>query len=273
MGFLSKLLGLQQAKPKPQKREPARKNGNFLKPWPAKPQTKILELPGGYDRTLYVYDDSPFSTAKRGDTIQVEFFPGEATLLSKKSGSAVDTHKDAAVCLLHKGRPVGVVFDYRNDVRLAYDKGIRLLATATVGRQLPDYGNIRALTLHLPTSRSTTRQLIENYEVNSKVPKSAQRIQFNEWDEQDFEQLTGRSSWAFENARLEFLPVPKGSSAKPHILASSAEGRKVFRLTARNSVYKDVASAIESSAEFLILAERRTAGDGRVGYNITLAHW
>ena len=195
-------------------------------------------------------------------------------MVSKKSGSKVDTRsEDDAVCLLYRGRPVGVIFFGKSHVKRAYKRGIQLQAKATVGKQLPSYGNIRELTLHLPYSQDRTRHLIDNYDLMRKIPGSAKWLRFNEWDEEDYEQIKGRNRWAFETARFEYSPVPKGSTAKPHILASSADGRKIFRLTARNPAYKNLAAALESSNHFIVFAHRRVSLSDDVGYSIELAHW
>lgn len=271
MGFFARLFGKKQTSEKPAKQS-VRGNAR-LAPWPQKPLDKTLELPDESGFTLYVYDDSAFSSAKYGDDIQVEFFAGEAYLKSKKSGSEIDTRESDAVCLLHRGHPVGVIFFGKEHAKFAYTNGIRLLANATVGEELPEHGNIRGLTIHLPDSWTKTRRLIENYELNKRIPGTAQTILFNEWDEDDHEQLRDRAKWVFEDANLEYLPVPKGSSAKPHIIATSTDGRKIFRLTARNSVYREVASAMESSSNYVILAERHESYEGLVGYRIQLAHW
>ncbi|OHO30405.1 hypothetical protein HMPREF2656_00170 [Corynebacterium sp. HMSC034B08] len=273
MGFLARLFkGKTESKNLDVRKQPTPLKQPALNPWPTTSLDKTLELPGGFDRVLYVYDDAPFSNAQRGDVIKIEFFPGEARLCNKKTGSEVDTRADQATCLLHNGKPVGVIFDDKEDVKLAYNKGIRIFATATVGARLREHGNVRALTLHLPSGRRTTRQLIELHEVNSRIPSNAQRIQFNEWDEDDFRDISHKPRWIFENVTLSFLPVPKGSSAKPHIQAS-ADGLKLFRLTARNSAYREVVTAISSNDSFIVLAERRQPREGLVGYQITLICW
>lgn len=273
MGFLARFFGGNRGSNQQSNHSARHRGGTQLEPWPLKALDKKLELPSESGTTLYVYDDSPFRNARHGDAIEVEFFPGEARLYSTKSGSEVDTREANAVCLLHKRQPVGVLFFGKDHARLAYAKGIRLLAKATVGDRLPEHGNIRALTIHLPASWSETRQLIDNYELNQRIPSHAERIEFNEWDQQDYEELCGKSTWVFEDVRLNFLPVPEGSSAKPHVLASSADGRKIFRLTARNGVYRDVAAAMQSSSNFLVFAERRNSNEGLVGYRMRLAHW
>ena len=262
MGFFSNLF-----------KSGAKKTGHVLQPWSGTPAVNDLVLPGGFTRTLYVYDDSPFQSASEGDSIYVEFFPGEAVLRSKKSGATVDTRQENAVCYLHRGQPVGVTFSSNADLKLAHGKGIRLIAKAIVGKPLADHGGIRGLTLHLPEGYDTTRKMIQSYEFYQQVPQEAERISFNEWDEEDFAQLSDRERWAFKNVRLDYLPVPAGSSAKPHIQASSEDGTKIFRLTARNNAYRPIAAALESSENFAVLADRRIASNGISGYEITLMHW
>lgn len=262
MGLFSKLF-----------KSGANSSGHELLPWPGAPAVNDLVLPGGFTRTLYVYDDSPYQSATEGDTIYVEFFPGEAVLCSKASGATVDTRQENAVCYLHRGQPVGVTFSSNADLKLAHEKGIRLFAKASVGKPLAAHGGVRALTLHLPEGPNAARKMIQNYEFYQQVPQDAERISFNEWDEEDFAELADREHWAFKNVRLEYLPVPAGSSAKPHILASSEGGTKIFRLTARNSPYRPIAAALESSENFAVLADRRIAGNGMTGYEITLLHW
>lgn len=107
MGFFARLFGTKRSSDRQPAQGVQRHGRSKLEPWPSKPLDKVLELPGETSFTLYVYDDSPFSNARNGEDIQVEFFPGEAHLVSKKSGSEVDTRESDAVCLLHNGKPVG----------------------------------------------------------------------------------------------------------------------------------------------------------------------
>ena len=50
----------------------------MLHPWPEKPLDKVLELPGGFDRTLYVYDDSPLPQRHHRRNHHNSHFPSNA---------------------------------------------------------------------------------------------------------------------------------------------------------------------------------------------------
>lgn len=294
MGFFSKLFGLSsQASTKtPEPAAPSqpavaatrtktKKIGpHKLTFWPDFVEKDSLELPLGELLPIYVYDSSSLGWRAKGDKIKLEVLLGDAKLKSKANGAIVDTVESNAMCFLYKGKPIGVKFNSRFTAEAAYERGIKLFVQGEVGGKLRNYPGITEVFVNMPRSWGDQIDAIKEaaFKADAKakgIGEGAELIAYNEWDPEDYEELLSREEWEFEDVQLAYLPVPKGSKAKPHITLTSKQGILISRVTARNWGYHPLAEAMERHTNFYATAQRRgsVSGDGHMGYHIKLWCW
>ena len=275
MGFISRLIGLtdEDSAETEQLDDAAR-----LYPWPGFEFHKYLQIEGDVPRTVNVYDVRPLADLVTGQSFKVEFYYGDAFLRNDITRRSIDTREREATCVMFSGKPFGVILGSQSDFRLAHKQGISLTAQAVMGKHINDHDERREVSVLLPKDRSGIRhQLLEQSAHSDGAPPDAARVEFDEWNEEAYGDLRERDTWKFQDVHLEFLPVPEGSQAKPHVVLLAPDGRLIARVSARKSCYPELAAAAENSENAYVIAEktsdRKDPEAGKIGYRITLWHW
>lgn len=257
-----------------------RDRGQRVSTWPDFNRKSTLVWDSEDLCSIYVYYPSVLEHLKEGDEITLEILLGDTQLESTVTGGIVDTVETDAMCFLFEGKPIGVLFDARDFSKMAFDEGVELFVKAVIGEPSELYPEINQVLVRMPSTFLGRIHTIEraSFEADARangVSEDAELIEFNEWDEEDYAELIDQPLWEFNDVEFAYLPVPKGSKAKPHITLTSVDGIFICRITARNPIYRSLARAISEYSNFHVIAQRygRIDGDGKVGYHIYLWCW
>lgn len=293
MGFFSKLFKRTSSR-KPETAHPTnqphqtgtansskkRNRDQRVSTWPGFNRKATLVLDSEDLCGIYVYYPSVLEHLKEGDEVTLEVLLGDTQLESTVTGGIVETLETDAMCFLYEGKPVGVLFDARDTSKTAYDEGVELFVKAEIGAPSELYPEMNQVLVHMPFSMLDRLHAIEtaSFEADARangVSEDAELIEFNEWDAEDYAELIDQPLWEFNDVEFAYLPVPKGSKAKPHITLKSVDGIFISRITARNRIYRSLARAIDEYTNFYVIAQRygQIDGDGKVGYHIYLWCW
>ena len=79
---------------------------------------------------------------------------------------------------------------------------------------------------------------------------------YNVYDEKSIKNFAMRDSWVFSDARIEMIPTPKGSSAKPHIGIYSSDGVLVSETAAKDGHYNGLLEFMGRYGCFTVQATR-----------------
>lgn len=248
----------------------AKAKGHSLTPWKDVPVAKSIVLPSERDANVYVYDSSSFNDRKFGEAIELTLFPGQASMKSTATEARWST-REGGVCLLYNERPIGFTrgIDLQQ-VRKAHNRGIRVKVSARIGTWMDGYDGIKDIQVFIPRDRGYLDKAITASVAG--IPESASRIDYNEWDKKDFEALKAKKKWDFPNAMLEFLPVTKGSTAKPVIEVRSKDGVVISRVTGRNGYYSALKEAADTADRIHVTAVFKSGSEYQ-GYAISIWYW
>ena len=94
---------------------------------------------------------------------------------------------------------------------------------------------------------------------------------YNEYDEDDYANLATRYEWDFKNARIQMIPTPPKSTAKPHIGVYSSDGMLVSEVAAKNGYYNDLLKFMNNYGSYEVKATRNVSEfNGQVFFKIEI---
>ncbi len=268
MGFFQRIFGGGENKVRKQDVSP-----HSLTPWNDVRINRTVVIDGDSPRTVYVYDSGPLSNVNAGQIIEMDAFRGDAAMRSVHTGTFSSTDDRSDTCLMYDGQAVGFVSLPLGEVRKAADTGLALKIRCRVEGMLAGYSGVKEVVAFLPQRVYASDIIDQDNALKAGVPANAESVEYHEYDEADYQDLLPRDEWEFMGARLQYLPVPEGSRAKPHVAVVSDEGMMISRVTARNSYYKDLVTAMDAATNFYVSARRWTRHDGQPAYRIVVRYW
>ena len=230
---------------------------------------------GEKERKVIVYNGAPVSSLSAGTEIALTPYLGEGVMYSRFSDWSVNTKDCFDTIMCYKGTPIGFCSIPRGEVKTLARKGIRVSFSAKCLGDLEGYSGIKEIVLYAPAKIYADDVLGEISCYEHGATEKPQVLQYNEYDEEDYIELASKKRWQFPSAKIEFIPTPKGSSAKPHILLTSKRGKKISEVTARNSYYAELAELVRDDLAYLIQATRidRDEEDRPAFYHICVFYW
>ena len=242
----------------------------YMSPWPIATPKYAVTINGQEERQIYSYDSSPLKGVRKGQVVTVELFRGDGAMVSTCTGYYADT-KDRHDCIvLYEGRPIGFIAFPVEKLRRAAEMGYAIMLSAKCYGPLEGYPGIKEMRALVP-HRFYLVDWIPGAEDDRPLRERENYFHYNEYDEADFRNLITKYEWDFEDARLEMIPTPAKSSAKPHIGVYSKEGMLISEVTARNSCYKKLIEFMEQYDSFRVVAKRVTSEiDGTLWYSIEI---
>lgn len=271
MGFFSSLIkavgaaSKQEAKPKA---APTCK----LRPWRVPAVKMTHTLVGDTERDVYIYDGRPLSSVRKGSAFELEVFRGDATMRSIYTGreDGTDSYR---VCMLYDGEPVGFVSMSLEEVRKAADSGIALRARAKCHGMVEGYKGVKDIRVTIPRKLFAEDVIADMRAMEAGAPADHGVYGYNEYDEDDFRGLAARNAWEIPSARVELIPTPKGSSAKPHVGVYMEDGTLVSEVAAKDCCYKDLVEIADGYSHYYVIARRWAKDDGSAAYHIRILYW
>ena len=266
-------------KQKPQPQAPRNPVSGRLSPWDIPRPRETVMLTGERERDAYIYDPSPLQGISFGEQVVFDLFPGDAVMSTQYDRGAYtqisdfDTRQNGNTCIMSNGRPVGFVTVPRSITEQAAMQGIALQVTGTVYGMLADYPGVPDVRVALPERVRLGDIVLEESMSSGVVPREHKVVEYNEYDSEDYAALVSRDFWEFQGARLELVPPPSGSKAKPKIAVLASDGTLISRVTGRNGYYKDMVKALENGTQFYVTAKKWVKEDGSIVYKIILRYW
>lgn len=229
-----------------------------LVPWPvAMPKYEVV-ISGDTERQIYSYDSRPLKGVRKGQVVTVELFRGEGFMTSTDTGYCHDMSEFDDCMVLYEGSPIGFVRFPIDKLRQAAELGYAIKMSAKCYGMLEGYHGIKEMKALLP-NRFYLYDWIPGVEDDRPLYEHENYFYYNEYDEEDYANLTTRYKWEFRDAKIQMIPTPPKSSAKPHIGVYSSDGMLVSEVSARNGCYKDLLKFMESYSSFDVFASRNVS--------------
>ena len=267
-------------KPKPQKQSRQRQAPQTIlavvqmRPWNYSQQAEIIELDGDYENVLFTYNTEPLKGVRKGQTITVDIYRGDATLYSKYSGNTATSEEFDDVVVMYNHEPIGFAALPRDKVIEAAQMGYAFRMKAKCYGMLEDYPGVKEMKLLAPkpfylyglipgAPDDRPKRVVE--------AESDEYFSYNEYDTEDFKNIATKDKWVFFDAKIEIIPTPKGSKAKPHIGVYSSDGMLISEVAAKNSYYEKMLDYMNRYEAFTVKATRRASSvDDSAFYKIEI---
>ena len=230
-------------------------NGHVIKPWGY--QLKgYLDVGGNHERTVYVYDGRPLANVQIGQTIPIETYCGDCRMRSIYTGAEWDSTEMGDAVVMYKDQIIGFTTIPREKVLEAAKLGYAFRFKAKCIGMLEGYDGIKEIKAITP-SPFYLHGLVPGAEDDRPLRDREYYFYYNEYDEEDYANIAIRDEWAFPNAKIEMIPTPPKSSAKPHIGVYSSDGMLISEVAAKNGYYSSLIEFMNSYSNFSVKATRR----------------
>lgn len=252
------------------KQTPAVKSQCFhqLRPWPISTPKYEVVISGDSERTIYGYDSTPLGNVGSGQIVTVELFRGDGFMTSTATGYRKETG-DLDCIALYDGAPIGFMTFPADKLKQSAELGYAVKAKAKCHGMLEGYVGIKSMTALVP-DRFYLHDWIPGAEDDRPMRDREYVFHYNEYDAEDYANLATRNKWTFKGARIEMIPTPPKSSAKPHIGVYSHDGMLLSEVAAKNSYYSNLLKFMESYKSFEVKAVRKEGDDGMAYYSIDI---
>jgi len=209
---------------------------DYMEQWnTAAPKYEVF-LTGTYERKIYTYDSVPLANVKDGQTVVLEAFRGDGAMVSAHTGYRSDTAETGDTMLLYEGQPIGFTSIPREKVMQAARLGYALKMHGICRGFVEGYKGVKEMKALTP-DHVYLYDWIPGAVYDRPFERTESYFQYYERDKTDYMNLLSRDIWFFNNARIEMIPTPEGSSAKPHIGVYTQDGEKISEVSARNACY------------------------------------
>ena len=241
-----------------------------LKPWPlATPKYEVV-ISGDKERDIYSYDSRPLKGIRKGQVITVELFRGEGFMTSTDTGYCHDMQEFNDCIVLYEGSPIGFITFPIDKLKRSAELGYAIKLNAMCYGMLEGYNGIKRMAALVP-QRFYLHDWIPGAEDDRPISEHENYFSYNEHDEEDYANLTSRYEWDFKNARLQLIPTPPKSSAKPHIGVYSSDGMLISEVAAKNGYYKELLKFMENYNSYDVKATRNISElNGNVYFKIEI---
>lgn len=261
-------------KPKPRKRATGKSTTSLsnqrpynLKPWDILAPEHEIVFPLEFERKVYVYDSGPVSRLRMGEQIILEAFRGDGSMKSVHTGTMRTNGEFDDTIMLYNGVPIGFAEIPREKVKAAAKMGYALKFHGACCGFVPGYNGVKNIVISCPR-RIYLYDCIPGAKDDRPLSMRDDAIVYNEYDEEDYINLVTRDKWTFRGAKMEIVPPPPKSQAKPHVRLVSSRGVKISEVAAKNHYYGQMVHLAETFRKFDVKATRRITDDGRAYYHI-----
>lgn len=141
------------AKPKKQTKKKAPSNQSVMSvtPWTGCPEyAQLVEVGGDCEKTIYVYDSEPLKGVRKGQTVTVEIYRGDITMVSQHSVAIANSAEFDDVVVLYESKPIGFTNLPRSEVINSAHMGYVLHFKAKCYGMLEGYPGCKEMRLLAP---------------------------------------------------------------------------------------------------------------------------
>lgn len=227
-----------------------------MRPWSCPQQAQIIELDGDYENRIYVYNTEPLKGVRKGQTITVDIYRGDATLYSKHSGNTASSNEYDDVVVMYNNEPIGFAAFSRDKTINAAQMGYQFRMKAKCYGMLKDYPGVKEMKLIAPKPFYLV-DWIPGAQDDRPIWEKDEYIRISESEPEIIKNLALKDKWVFLDAKMKYMPVEKGSQAKPHIGIFSNDEMLIAELDARRSDYKRLSDYMTTYSEFTVKATRK----------------
>ena len=207
---------------------------------------------------------------RKGQSVTVELFRGDGFMTSTATGYRHEVGEFDDCMVLYEGQPIGFVSFPVDKLRRAAELGYAIKLNATCQGMLEGYKGIKGMDALMP-SRFYLHDWIPGAEDDRPIWMRENYFKYNEYDVADYANIVNRPEWDFENAKLEIIPTPPKSTAKPHIGVYASDGMLVSEVAAKNGYYNDLLKFMDKYSSFDVKATRIISDeDGRIFFRIEI---
>ena len=122
----------------------------YYQPWNVpKPKHSAL-VKGSNERPIYVYDSTPRKGVRKGQTVSVTVFPGDAAMTSRHTGMRWSTN-EGDMLILYENSPIGFANVPKDAVLQAAKAGFRLKFNAKCYGMLAGYKGVKEMKILMPS--------------------------------------------------------------------------------------------------------------------------
>ena len=243
-------------KKKKQQQQQQKQEVADLHPWALPSPTYEVVMVGDRERKVYTYDSRPLAAVKSGQSIVLEAFRGDAAMTSVHTGYYSDNFNSDDTLMMYNGQPIGFMSIPKDKVFTAAQLGYALKVNAVCRGMLEGYKGVKEIVALAP-NRIYLYDWIPGAPDDRPLRDRDEYFSFNEYDEEDFKNIAIKDEWVFQDARIEMIPTPKGSSAKPHIGIYSSDGMQVSEVAAKNNYYNGLIDFMGKYKGFTVKATRQ----------------
>lgn len=244
-------------------------NGSIFKPWGYKLKG-FIDIDGDSERAIYVYDGRPLAGVRKGQIIPIETYCGDCRMTSIYTGMEWDSAEMGDAPVMYRDQVIGFTTIPREKVLEAAKLGYALRFKAKCMGMLEGYDNVKEIKMIAPKP-FYLYGLVPDAADDRPLRDREYYFSYNEYDEDDFANIAKKDEWTFPDARLEMIPTPTKSSAKPHIGVYSNDGMLVSEVAAKNKYYSSMIDFMSRYKNFSVKATRRKSDiNGAIFYTIEI---
>ena len=233
------------------------------------PKYEIV-VSGDRERDIFSYDSGPLKGVRKGQVVTVELFRGEGSMTSTDTGYCHDMKEFNDCIVLYEGLPIGFIKFPVDKLKRAAELGYAIKINAKCYGMLEGYNGIKKMAALVP-EYFYLHDWIPGVEDDRPIWKRENYFKYNEYDEEDYANLTSRYEWEFKDARIQMIPTPPKSTAKPHIGVYSSDGMLISEVAAKNGYYGKLIEYMESYSSFDVFATRNVSDiNGQVFFTIEI---
>lgn len=219
----------------------------------AEPKTVFLSGPEA--KKVYVYYPRPLKHLRDGERFVLSLSSKPTRLVSPLTGEEWNT-KDNGYVLLYKRRVIGACDYLGEELKSIERTGIEIQIDAMkngwyVERKIPN------ITAFWPSHEEMKKWIRAQKLLRRALPFPAEIIKFNT----TFEKGDIVPNKQVSDITLKMMPVPKGSSAKPHIGFWSGS-RFLFDVDAKSDAYKQLLPLVDNITRMFIEKRKSTINKG-----------
>lgn len=229
-----------------------------LTPWPLPVPSYEVVISGDCERHIYNFDSRPLKGVRKGQVVTLELFRGEGSMTSTATGYYHDMKEFNDCIVLYEGAPIGFITFPADKLKRAAELGYAIKINAKCYGMLEGYEGIKDMAALVP-QYFNLYDWIPGAEDDRPIWKRENYFKYYEYDEEDYANLTSRYEWEFKDAKIQMIPTPPKSTAKPHIGVYSAEGMLISEVAAKNGYYGDLIKYMESYSSFDVYATRNVS--------------
>ena len=251
-------------------KEVPKKGEHNLIPWVLPmPQYEVI-ISGDKERDIFSYDSGPLKGIRKGQVVTVELFRGEGSMTSTDTGYFHDMQEYNDCIVLYEGLPIGFIKFPVDKLKRAAELGYAIKLNAKCYGMLEGYNGIKKMAALVP-EYFYLHDWIPGVEDDRPIWKRENYFKYNDYDEEDYANLTSRYEWEFEDAQIRMIPTPPKSTAKPHIGVYSSDGTLISEVAAKNGYYSKLLQYMESYGSFDVFATRNVSDiNGQVFFTIEI---